>query len=75
MTLIKPDDIWALWTVLIVFTALSIYLEQKTKWGGKVTGPIIGLVLAIIASNTNIIPAQSVVYDAVSTYCGKATLF
>lgn len=69
MTFIKPDDIWGLWTVLIVFTAISIYLEQKYEWGAKLTGPIIGLILAIVASNTNFIPAESPVYDSVSTYC------
>lgn len=69
MSFIKPDDIWALWTILIVFVAISIYLEQNYKWASKLTGPIIGLILAIIASNTNFIPIESPVYDSVYTYC------
>ena len=65
---IKPDDMWILWTIIIGIAALSIYLEQKTKFGAKVTGPIIGLGLALIASNVGIIPMESPVYDGINTY-------
>lgn len=65
---IKPDDIWVLWTIIIGLAALSIYLEQKTKIGAKITGPIIGLGLAMIASNVGIIPMESSVYDGINTY-------
>lgn len=67
-TFIQPEDSWLLWTFIIILTALAIYLEQRTKWGAKVTGPIIGLGLALIASNLNIIPMQSSVYDAINVY-------
>ncbi len=68
MSLIKSDDIWMLWTIIIAITSLSIVLEQKTKFGGKLTGPIIALIISLIVANLKIIPTQSPVYDSVSEY-------
>ncbi len=68
-TLVSADDIWVLWTVLIVFAAVSIYCEQHYKWGEKLSGPVIGLILAVLAVNFRIIPTESPVYDTVWTYC------
>ena len=50
-TLIQSDNIWLLTAFVVVCAAAAVYLEQKTKWGSKVTGPILGLVIALIASN------------------------
>ena len=30
-TLIQADDTWMLWTILIVFAAVSVYCEQHCK--------------------------------------------
>lgn len=68
-TLIQADDTWVLWTILIVFAAVSIYCEQHYKWAEKISGPVIGLVLAVIATNIKLIPSSSPVYDTVSNYC------
>jgi len=67
--LVSPDDTWVLWAILILFAALSIYLEQNFKWAERLSGPVIGLLLAVLAVNINIIPTDSSVYDAVWTYC------
>ncbi|MGM8213260.1 DUF819 family protein [Virgibacillus sp. W0430] len=64
-TLIQPDDTLTLWGILIVVASLSIYLEQRFRWASKISGAIIALLGAIILSNTNIIPTESNVYDAV----------
>lgn len=68
-TLIKADDTWVLWTILIVFAAISIYCEQNFKWAEKLSGPVIGLILAVAATNLKVIPAVSPVYDTVWNYC------
>ncbi|HWR61080.1 MAG TPA: DUF819 family protein [Clostridia bacterium] len=68
MTLIKADDTWLLWTVLIGWAAVSIWLEQKYKWAAKVSGAIIALLGALALANLNIIPTASAVYDNVWSF-------
>lgn len=69
VALVSPDDIWVLWAVLIVFAAGSIYLEQNYKWAERLSGPVIGLIFAVIAVNLNILPTASPVYDVIWDYC------
>lgn len=64
-TLIKSDDLITLWGIIVVWAAVSIYLEQRFTWASKVSGAIIALVGAIILSNTGVIPTDSPVYDAI----------
>lgn len=64
-SLIQPDDMITLWGIIVVWAAASIFLEQRYKWAGKISGAIIALVGAIILSNTGVIPTESPVYDAV----------
>ena len=47
-TLISPEDTWALWTVLALSAALSIYLEQKYAWASKITGCILATVFTLV---------------------------
>lgn len=66
--MIDAENIWALWTVLIVIAAISIYLEQHYRWAAKISGAIIGLLLSASLSNLGVIPTDSVVYDTVWSY-------
>ncbi|SKA85095.1 Uncharacterized membrane protein [Caloramator quimbayensis] len=68
MTFFKADDTWALWTILIAWAAVSIYLEQKYNWAAKISGAIIALLGALILANLKIIPTDAPVYDAVWGY-------
>ncbi len=68
-TLISADDSWMLWAILIIFAAVSIYLEQNFKWAEKISGPVIGLILAVIATNTKLIPSAAPTYDTIWGYC------
>ena len=43
-TLISADNTWALFAILVVVAALAIWMEQKYKWAGKVTGCVIALI-------------------------------
>ena len=67
-SLISSDNTWMLWTFLVVWSAISIVLEQKYKWASRVTGAIIALLGAMIFANLKIIPTESSVYDSVWTY-------
>lgn len=67
-TLISAENTWALWSILIGIAAISIYLEQTYKWASKVTGAIIGLVIAMLLANFNIIPTDAPTYDVVWGY-------
>jgi uncharacterized membrane protein len=68
-TLVAADDTWVLWTIIITFASASIYLEQNYRWAEKLSGPVVGLILAIAAVNLGIIPPESGVYDTIWTYC------
>ena len=64
-TWIAADDTLVLWGIIIIVASISIILEQRFKWASRISGAIIALVIAIILSNTGIIPTESSVYDAV----------
>ncbi|WIV13057.1 DUF819 family protein [Proteiniborus sp. MB09-C3] len=68
ITLISADNIWALWAVLTAIAAISIWLEQKYKWAGKVTGCVLALIFAMILSNLRVIPVDAPTYDNVWSY-------
>ncbi|SCZ80287.1 DUF819 family protein [Acidaminobacter hydrogenoformans] len=65
---ISADNSWALWSILVGIAALSIFLEQNYKWASKITGAIIGLVIAMVLANLNIIPTAAPTYDVVWGY-------
>ena len=62
-SLIAPDDTWALLALLMVSVALAIWLEQKYEWASKISGAIIALLIALVASNLSIIPTSCPLYD------------
>ena len=62
-SLIAPDDTWALLALLMVSVALAIWLEQKYQWASKISGAIIALIIALLASNLSIIPTSCPLYD------------
>ena len=69
-TLIKADNTWALWAILVLITCISIYLEQKYEWAAKITGAIIGLLGAMLLANFNVIPtdARSMMLSGVMSF-------
>ena len=83
-SLIAPDNTWLLAAVIATGVALSIYLEERYRWAGKLSGPVIALLLAMLLTNlpvqpvvsllranheaTRILPATAPVYDVVTDY-------
>jgi len=68
-SLIAGENIWALWCILAVIVAVSIFLEQKYKWASSLSAPVLAIIIALIAANIYVIPTASPVYDAAGTYC------
>ncbi|MBF8983898.1 DUF819 domain-containing protein [Lutibacter sp. B2] len=65
---ISSENTWALWAILTGIAAISIYLEQTYSWASKITGCVIGLIIAMVLSNFKIIPVDAPAYDQVWGY-------
>ncbi|MBE8598141.1 DUF819 family protein [Xenorhabdus sp. BG5] len=67
-TFITADNSLMLWTFIMITVAAAIMAEQRFKWASKIPGAVIALIIAVSASNLNIIPTEAPVYDAVWGY-------
>lgn len=67
-TLIHPDNVWALWAVIIAGTGLSIWMEQTFKWAARISGPVIAMVLAMVLSNSRVMPMDAPSYGFIGDY-------
>ena len=66
-TLITANNNWALWAVLFIIAAFSLWAE-KSKIGSKLSAVVIAIILAFILSNISVIPTQAPAYDLVWNY-------
>lgn len=67
-TLIAATDHTTLWALIAVGTALAIWLEQNFRWAAKLSAPVLALLIAMLLSNTRIVPADSPAYDFVGDW-------
>ncbi|MBN2614091.1 MAG: DUF819 family protein [Bacteroidales bacterium] len=67
-SLIRPDQHWILWAVLVFGATFGIWAEQHTRWGKKVSGVVISILFTFLLSNFTIIPSKSDTYDLVWAY-------
>ncbi len=67
-TLIAPTDHTTLWALIALGTALAIWLEQNFRWAAKLSAPVLALLIAMLLSNTRIVPADSPAYDFVGNW-------
>lgn len=63
--MIDANNTWVLWSIIVGIATLSIFLENRYRWASKISGAIIGLVIAATLSNIGVIPVDSTVYDQV----------
>lgn len=63
--MIDSNNTWVLWSIIVGIATLSIFLENQYRWAAKISGAIIGLVIAATLSNIGVIPVDSPVYDQV----------
>ena len=66
--LIAPDNHAALWAIIVVGTALAIWLEQTYRWAARLSGPVIALLIAMLLSNTRLVPTEAPAYDFVGDW-------
>lgn len=67
-SLISSDDHATLWALMALGTALAIWLEQRYRWAGRLSGPVIALLIAMFLSNTRIVPTEAPAYDFVGAW-------
>ena len=67
MTLIGPDNDFALMAVLFVIAGVS-FLAEKTRIGSHFTGAVIAILAAIAAANLRLIPHSAPAFDFVFSY-------
>lgn len=67
-TLISATDHTTLWALIAVGTALAIWLEQNFRWAAKLSAPVLALLIAMLLSNTRVVPADSPAYDFVGDW-------
>ena len=67
-TLIAADDHASLWALIAIGTAVAIWLEQTYRWAARLSGPVLALLIAMVLSNTRIVPTSSGAYDFVGDW-------
>lgn len=67
-TLIPENDIWTIWAIVICITALAFFLEQRFKWGAKISSVLLALIGSLILVNLRVLPTSSPVYDSLGGY-------
>lgn len=64
-SLISSEDTLYLWAAVMAITAVAITIEQKWKWGAKVSSCLMCILGGMVLANLNIIPFTSPVYDSI----------
>lgn len=67
-TWISADNTIGLWAFLLIAATASIVLEQKYKWAARLSGAVIALIIGLTATNFNLVPQDTAVYDVVWAY-------
>jgi uncharacterized membrane protein len=65
---IDPQNTWAVWAVIIGGTCAAIWLERTYRWAAKISGPVLGLIIAMILANVGIMPADAPSYSFIGDY-------
>ena len=66
-SLISPDNLWAVWAILLSAAAFGLWAEQ-TRWGARLSGAVITIGTTFILSNVGIAPIESPAYSMVWSY-------
>ena len=62
---IQAGDTLYLWMVVVLVTAIAITIEQKWKWGARISSCVMCIAGGMILANLKIIPFTSPVYDSI----------
>ena len=67
-TLIAPTNHATLWALIALGTALAIWLEQTYRWAARLSAPVLALLMAMLLSNTRLVPTEAPAYDFVGDW-------
>ena len=67
-TLVPATDHATLWALITAGTAAALWLEQTYRWAGRLSGPVLALLIAMILSNTRVVPTESPACDFVGDW-------
>ncbi len=67
-SLIPAGQTWLLLACIAAGATLSIWLEQKSRWGARIGGPVLALGIAMLLSNVRLLPVDAPAYDVVDEY-------
>lgn len=67
-SVIPASDSASLWALITLGTATALWLEQRHAWAARISGPVLALILAMLLSNTGLVPAESPAYDFVGEW-------
>jgi uncharacterized membrane protein len=59
------SDPLAIATVIVVLTAIGLWLDRRFSWAAKVSSALLVLVFGAVLSNLGVVPVSSSVYDGV----------
>ncbi len=65
--LIDPNNVWALWAILLSAAAFALWAEG-TRWGSKLSGAVIAIGVTFTLSNLRLIPVEAPAYSMVWSY-------
>lgn len=67
MSLIPADADFALWGILFAIAGFAFWAD-KTRWGRRIGGILIAIVIAMVLANLRIIPTDAPAYGTVFTW-------
>lgn len=73
MSLIGPDQTFALCAVILAITAFGMWAE-RTLWGQRLGGPLLLLAVAMGLANAGVIPHSAPLYDSVAGFLVPAAI-
>lgn len=65
--MIPADNGFAIWAVLLAGATFAAWAED-TRWGRRLSGVLVAILVAMVLSNLRLIPQASPTYDTVLTY-------
>lgn len=68
MPLIPATDSWTLFALMVAGTAAAIWMERRFHWGARLSAPVLALLIAMLLSNTGVMPAEAPAYEFVGDW-------
>lgn len=68
MPIIPATDSWTLFALMVAGTASAIWMERRYHWGARLSAPVIALLIAMLLSNSGVMPAEAPAYDFVGDW-------